>query len=123
MPWIQRAKTMRRYDVSRRTIERWEEAGRRIREAATTEDEAAVAFPESSIRNGRRYDDNVKLDSGDVACARVGRSTTRTPPNAGVGRRPPSANDPAPCEGQRASARWETPVIAGAQRPGIMSSA
>jgi hypothetical protein len=69
MAWIKRLATMKRYGVSRRTLERWEA-------------DPALGFPRSRIINGRKYDSEELLDNWDAACATAGR-TTRTPPNAG----------------------------------------
>jgi hypothetical protein len=82
---IKRAATRQRYGgVAGRTLERWEAAGDLIRQAATTEAEAALGFPKSVFINGRRFDDPEKLDVWDRACAAAGRNS-RTPPKAGRG--------------------------------------
>ena len=60
MAWIKRRKTAERYDVSVRTIERWEA-------------DPKLNFPKSMIRNGRRYDSQEKLDDWDTGCATAGR--------------------------------------------------
>jgi hypothetical protein len=78
MAWIKRRKTAERYGVSVRTIERYEAND--------------PTFPRSTVRIGRRYDNEEKLDDWDAACAAVGRAT-RTPPNAGVGHRPASGDE------------------------------
>jgi hypothetical protein len=78
MAWIKRKKTAKRYDVTTRTVERWEKND--------------PTFPKSTIRNGRKYDNEEDLDTWDAACAALGRAA-RTPPNAGVGRRPTNASE------------------------------
>jgi len=74
LAWIKRRKTAERYGVSTRTIERWEA-------------DPKLNFPLSMIRNGRKYDDDAKLDRWDAECATAAR-TTRTPPAAGRQPRP-----------------------------------
>jgi hypothetical protein len=64
--WLKRRDTARRYDVSVRTVERWES-------------DPTLNFPKSRIINGRRYDNTDALDQWDLECAHAGRST-RTPP-------------------------------------------
>jgi hypothetical protein len=62
MAWIKRRRTAQRYDVSVRTIERWEA-------------DPKLNFPQSMIRNGRRYDNEENLDAWDTECAAAGRIT------------------------------------------------
>jgi hypothetical protein len=69
MAWIKRRKTAERYDVSVRTIERWEV-------------DPKLNYPKSMIRNGRRYDSEEALDAWDAECAAAGR-VTRPPPATG----------------------------------------
>jgi hypothetical protein len=69
LAWVKRRKTAERYGVSVRSIERWEA-------------DPKMGFPKSIVRNGRKYDDDEKLDAWDAQCAAAGR-TTRTPPAAG----------------------------------------
>jgi hypothetical protein len=70
MAWIKRAKTMQRYGVCRRTVERWEA-------------DLAMAFPKSRIINGRKYDNEEALDAWDASCAAAGRGAVQRPPSAG----------------------------------------
>jgi hypothetical protein len=79
---IKRRKTAARYDVAVRTVERWDLQGQAIREAATTDAEAALGFPPSRLINGKRYDNDEWLDAWDTAYAAAGRAT-RMPPAAG----------------------------------------